>query len=122
MAVDGPAPGVLEVAVTHDYGATVLSVRGHVDLTTVALLRESIDTVVLEHAPSSLIVDLTDVGFLASVGMSVLLELASRVGESTRFAVVADGPTTRRPLTILGIDQQIALYTDLSAACAALAV
>ncbi|KZF02596.1 anti-anti-sigma factor [Rhodococcus sp. EPR-157] len=110
-----------EVGVTRRGGLVVLNVRGEVDLVTAPQLTESIDTVLTELEPTALIVDLTNVPFLASMGMSVLAEANRRIGDAAVFAVVADGPSTARPLTMMGLDQQFVIYTDLDAAVAAVA-
>ncbi|RRQ25290.1 STAS domain-containing protein [Rhodococcus sp. Eu-32] len=120
MTIDDAGAGSLEVSVTQHEETIVLSVRGEVDLVTAPQLTESIDAVLAEHAPPALIIDLTDVPFLASVGMTVLLDASRRVTDATEFAVVADGPTTARPLTLLGLDQEMTLYTDVATAVAAL--
>lgn len=99
--------------------ATVLTVSGEIDLVTSAQLAESIDAASTANNPPALIVDLTDVPFLASMGMTVLLDASRRVSDTTMFAVVADGPNTSRPLTLLGLDKEITLYTDLDTALAA---
>lgn len=70
--------------------------------------------------PVGVVVDLTEVSFLASVGMSVLIEASRRVADVSRFAVIAEGPATGRPLTMMGLGETFAIYTDLDAAVAAL--
>ncbi|BCI92312.1 hypothetical protein NIIDMKKI_75180 [Mycobacterium kansasii] len=42
--------------------------------------------------------------FLASAGMTVLVTANAQVVAPTRFAVVADGPATSRPIKLMGID------------------
>lgn len=122
MTVDDAASGSLEVTVTGYGSATVLTVSGEIDLLTSAQLTESIDAAVTANNPTALIVDLTDVPFLASMGMTVLLDASRRVSDTATFAVVADGPNTSRPLTLLGLDQELTLYTDLDTALAAVGV
>lgn len=73
----------------------------------------------LRKGPSALIVDLTNVNFLASAGMSALLAARDQVGSSAAFAVVADGPATSRPLTLVGLADAIGLYQTVPEACAA---
>lgn len=119
MTIDNAQPSSLVVLVTRKGSTTVVSVRGVVDLQTAPQLTESIDAVLAENVPTTLIVDLTDVSFLASVGMTVLIEVSRRVADTANFAVVADGPSTKRPMTLMGIDQMITVYTDLDAALAA---
>jgi anti-anti-sigma factor len=92
----------------------VLAVRGDVDALSAPRLIEAIGTE-LEAAADALIVDLTDVDFLASAGMTVLLEGHQAAGAKA-FAVVADGPSTSRPLKLMGLDQELRLYPTLAAA------
>lgn len=119
MSTNDAASAPLDIAVERLGRVTVLSVRGELDLLTSPFLTESIEAVLTEAEPAALIVDLTEVPFLASVGMSVLIEASRRVGESVTFAVVADGPNTNRPLVLMELDQTFAIYTDKAAAIAA---
>lgn len=120
MAAESVA-GAFEVAVSRRDGLVVLAVTGEVDLVTAPQLTESIDTVLTELSPAALIVDLTNVPFLASMGMSVLSEASRRIGDAAQLVVVADGPSTARPLTLMGLDEKFVIYTDLDAAVAGLA-
>jgi anti-anti-sigma factor len=71
----------------------------------------------LTKDPAGLIVDLTQVDFLGSAGMQVLMEAHNQTdGTAIRFAVVADGPATSRPLKITGIADLIDLFSALDAA------
>lgn len=117
---DFPSGGALEIAVRSVDAVVVLSVRGDLDLSTTPHLTEAIDVVLAQSRPSALIVDLTEVPFLASVGMTVLVETHGRVAEVAIFAVVAAGPATARPLTLVGLDKTFSIYTDLDAALAAI--
>jgi anti-sigma B factor antagonist len=94
-------------------GIAVLSVRDAVDMLSAPQLSEAIGAA-LTKAPVALIVDLTDVDFLASVGMSVLVEAQDQASAiSVHFGVVADGAATSRPMKLLGIDSVLALYPTL---------
>lgn len=110
----------MDIAVTHVYDLVVLTITGEIGLVTAPQLAESIDTVVTEHAPAAIVVDLSAVTFLASVGMMVLAQAGERIGQSTRFAVVADGYPTGRPLELMGLDHAFAVYSDVDAAVTAL--
>ena len=91
----------------------VLSVHESVDILSAPQLSEAICEA-LGQAPTGLIVDLTDVDFLASVGMSVLVS-AHYVADamSVRFGIVADGAATSRPIRLLGINRILTLYPTL---------
>ncbi len=94
----------------------VVAASGELDMLTAPQLRDAVQSA-LSKAPSGLIVDLTQVEFLGSAGMQVLMEAHNQTsGTQTRFAVVADGPATSRPLKITGIADQIELFSTLDVA------
>jgi anti-anti-sigma factor len=98
----------------------VLSVSGDLDMLTADSLAEAVDRVLTQH-PASLVIDLSDVNFLASHGMNVLLSAHFRAGSDTSVVVVADGPLTARPLTLVGITDIIAICPTLDGALSGLA-
>jgi anti-sigma B factor antagonist len=97
----------------------VLTVAGVVDMLTAPQLEEAIATAAKE-SPQGVIVDLGAVDFLASAGMGVLVAARDELPESVRFAVVADGPATSRPLKLVGIAEIVGLHVTLADALAAL--
>ena len=98
----------------------VLSVKDTVDMLTAPQLSRAICDV-LENSATALIIDLTEVTFLASVGMSVLVATQEAADAmAVRFAVVAEGAATSRPIRLLGIDAIVALYPTLDEALSAL--
>ena len=91
----------------------VLSVCDTVDIHSAPQLTEAIRDA-LGKGPVGLIVDLTKVEFLASVGMSVLLAAQEQADAvRARFGVVAEGASTSRPIRLLGIGSILALYPTL---------
>lgn len=96
----------------------VVTADGEVDLATAAFLSDGIEQA-LSKSPSAVIVDLSSVTFLASVGMSVLITARRKVSNGAHLLVVADGPYTRRPMELVGLDATIPLYTDVASALAA---
>ena len=95
--------------------ATVLTVTGEVDLATAPALETAIDAA-LSGDPAALIIDLTQVSFLASAGMAALVGAHQRAGQATRIAIVADGPATGRQLKMTNLDQVFELHTTLDGA------
>jgi anti-sigma B factor antagonist len=87
----------------------VLSVSGVVDMLTAPQLEEAISAS-LSRTPAALVVDLTDVEFLASAGMGVLVGAHDQLPADVKFAVVADGPVTSRPLKLVGIADIVDLF------------
>ncbi|WP_245672714.1 STAS domain-containing protein [Aldersonia kunmingensis] len=117
----GFAPDGFAVAVTWHDDVVVVGVGGTLDMVTAPELTEAIqNTLKREH--SAVIVDLTGVEFLASAGMTVLLATHEQIGESAKFAVVADGPATARPLHLIGVHKRLTIHPSLQAALDAAAV
>lgn len=98
----------------------VLSVSGDIDALTAPQLTEKLLDATAEQ-PSAVIIDLSKVEFLASSGITVLVSAHNYVTSKlkARFAVVADGPTTSRPLKLMAIDSVIDLFAELKDALAA---
>jgi anti-sigma B factor antagonist len=93
-------------------GLAVVAVSGSVDMLTAPGLADAIDSALAKN-PNGLIVDLSKVEFLGSAGISVLMKTRDNFGESAQFCVVADGPATHRPLTLLGINEMMSLCRTL---------
>ncbi|AFM15889.1 anti-anti-sigma factor [Mycolicibacterium chubuense NBB4] len=94
----------------------VLQVTGDLDVLTAPTLATHLD-IGLTGGPSVLIVDLTEVDFLSSAGISVLVEthrLTERADISLR--VVADSPATSRPIRLMNVDEIIDLYPSMDEA------
>lgn len=102
------------VSTRREDGTIVLSVTGALDILTAGDFTEELLAAIGE-APRAVIVDMSRLDFLASAGMSALVE-GHRAAGATKLAVVADGPATSRPLTITGLTELIALYPTLAEA------
>ena len=96
----------------------VVSVSGVVDMLTSPKLETAID-VALGQQPAGVVVDFTDVEFLASAGMGVLVAAHDKAGSDVTLRVVADGPATSRPLKLVGIADIVSLHPSLDEALAA---
>ncbi|MGV0744238.1 STAS domain-containing protein [Mycolicibacterium sp. XJ870] len=97
----------------------VISVAGTVDMLTAPQLEAALGATA-KSSPSAVVVDLTDVEFLASAGMGVLVAAQDELSPAVRFAVVADGPATSRPLKLVGIADVVGLFATLDEALSAL--
>ena len=93
----------------------VVAASGVLDMLTSPQLEETL-TAALRQNPSAIIVDLTDIDFLASAGIGVLVAARDLAGDGVRFAVVASGPATSRPLKLVGLAELIGLYPSLDEA------
>lgn len=106
------APDSITATVEDHDGFVVLSIGGEIDLVTAPALEEAIGGVVVDH-PAGLIIDLSAVEFLGSVGLKILAATYEKLGDSAEFGVVAQGPATRRPIHLTGLDKTFALYATV---------
>ena len=100
--------------------AVVIAVAGVLDMLTAPQLEAGIAASRSKN-PSAIIVDLTGVDFLASAGMAVLVDACERAdAAAVKFRVVADAPSTSRPLKLLGLADMIGLHPTIDQARATL--
>ena len=95
----------------------VIRVSGEIDALTAPELDAAIEASLTE-TPAAVVVDLSDVKFLASAGIAVLAAARERSDGRFGFGVVADGPATSRPLRLVGLADHIGLYATLDQALA----
>jgi anti-anti-sigma factor len=103
--------------VAEDLGAWhALHVHGEIDADTAPVLRQACADAVREgHA--SLIIDLSDVPFIDSSGLSALLSAKRRVAAAGgRLRLVTEVATTLRLLQITGLDEAFDVRPDLESA------
>ncbi len=99
----------------------VITVSGVLDMLTSPQLEATISAA-LSKGPEALVVDLSDVDFLASAGMGVLVTARDQADGKVGFAVVANGPATSRPLKLVGLAEVVGLCSTMGEARAALGV
>ncbi len=92
-----------------DGESEVLEVVGEIDLLSVEVLDDALAGA-LAREPALLVVDLTGVSFLASVGMTVLLKAHRAIGGATRLRVVApERSAVGRALELTGLTEALAV-------------
>ncbi|MET0704447.1 MAG: STAS domain-containing protein [Mycobacterium sp.] len=94
---------------------TVLTVHSALDMLSTPVLTKAVDAA-MDQSPAALIIDLTEVDFLASVGMSALVDAHQKYDDNIPLLVVADGPATGRPMKLLGLDTVLRMYPSLDTA------
>ncbi len=119
MSADGNRvrPQDLLRVTAHDAdGAVVLAVAGEVDLFSAPVLGDAVTTA-LADAPELLVIDLSEVSFLASIGITALLEARREAGTATRVRIVAPaGGVVNRTLELTGLHEALAVTTTRAAA------
>ncbi|WP_300011299.1 STAS domain-containing protein [Pseudonocardia sp.] len=114
---EGPSPSMLDTTFSHPApGVVLLAAAGEIDTLTAPRLDAALARLV-DEAASTLVVDLTQVVFLASSGLAVLIEAAHRASGSGRaLRLLVQGRPVLRALQITGTDQLFELHTDREAA------
>jgi anti-sigma B factor antagonist len=119
-AQDGTA-GIREdpiAGIERNDGSTVISLAGELDLYNAAAVREAL-LACCGEGPERLVVDLTNVKFIDSTALGVLIEARTRLPNRRGFLLAAPGLETRRALEISGLDRHFAVHDSLDSALAA---
>ncbi len=96
----------------------MLVVAGDIDLHTAPAVRLALE-LALGQGPSRLVVDLSLVRFLNSVGLEVLLAAHHRAAPRTDLRVVAATRAVWRPLRITRLHEQLTIHASRAEAIAA---
>jgi anti-sigma B factor antagonist len=104
--------------IARDDGTVVVRLAGELDLYNAQAVREALLACCAE-APERLIIDLSDVKFIDSTALGVLIEARTRMENRRGFMLAAPGLETRRALEISGLDRHFAVHESLDSARAA---
>jgi anti-sigma B factor antagonist len=109
----------LDTSITRPrHGTAVLTVQGEIDTLTRPAFTGAI-TELVNGPDAGLVVDLTDVRFLASSGLAALITAANQAEErGARLRLVVATRAVLRPLEITGTDQLFDIHPDLESAIA----
>ncbi|MFL6145712.1 MAG: STAS domain-containing protein [Labedaea sp.] len=114
------SPG--EMAVTRGWigDALIVTVHGEIDLITAPDLCSAVITALHDAGTKPCILDLTEVGFLGSAGLSALVKTASTAEhrEQPLGIVVDSNRPVIRPLQVTGLDEVLALFHTVDEALA----
>lgn len=89
--------------------SSVVAVTGEVDVSNAARLREALDARLADHV-AELVVDLSEVSYIDSTGIGVLVGTAHRAEEQgARFEVARPQKNVARVLGLLGVSEELHL-------------
>jgi anti-anti-sigma factor len=109
----------ITTSLAHREGVAVVSIGGEIDLSTAAAFEAAIAGA-LDDDPPVLVIELSEVSFMASVGLRILAATQEKVSESVQVAIVANNPATSRPMQLTGLDKVLSLYPTLDDALTAM--
>jgi anti-sigma B factor antagonist len=107
---------VLAVEATGE--AVVIKLGGELDLYNAPQMRDAL-LAACNDSPQRIVVDLSEVEFMDSTALGVLIEVRSRLHNRRAFLLAAPGLETRRALEISGLDRHFAVHQSVSEALVA---
>ena len=107
---------LLEIRREPDHACVLLAVRGEIDMATVGVLREALDLAAAEAG--DVWVDLTDVEFMDSTGLTALVHGHHAIGDGGRqLRIICPGSgLVRRTLEVSGLHEALHVYPSRAAA------
>jgi anti-anti-sigma factor len=111
--VGAPAWQPFSVTVSADGDRATVALRGELDLSGVERARQAIEHAEANESPL-LVIDLSELDFIDSTGLEVLLRAARRAEDSGRRLIVAKPSRyVRRLLELTAIDQSLDVVEDV---------
>ena len=104
--------------IEHRNGAVVIHLVGELDLYNAPEVRAALLELCSEQ-PERLVVDLSEVDFVDSTALGVLIEARMKLANRQAFLLAAPGLETHRALAISGLDQHLAVHDSVDSALAA---
>jgi anti-anti-sigma factor len=104
--------------VEHHGDVVLVRLAGELDLYNADSLREALFDAAAQQ-PERLVVDLTEVQFIDSTALGVLIEARSKLPNRRAFLLAAPGLETRRALEISGLDRHFAIHATVDEAVGA---
>jgi anti-sigma B factor antagonist len=98
-------------------GAVVLHLAGELDLYNAEELRAALDGA-LSQEPKRIVIEMSEVDFVDSTALGVLIEARSKLGHST-LLLAAPQHETRRTLQVSGLDRHLPVHDSVAAALSA---
>jgi anti-sigma B factor antagonist len=97
--------GELTITTRVNDGRRAVALAGELDLAAAGVLREELEAADRDHV-DSILVDLRDLRFVDSTGLSVLFEAVERAnGNGRRITFTRSSPEVERTLRLTGLDQ-----------------
>ena len=100
-------------------GACVIRLAGELDLYNANAVREALLDACGNGQPERIVVDLSEVEFMDSTTLGVLIEARTRLENRNAFLLAAPGLETRRALQISGLDRHFSVHETVPEALSA---
>ena len=118
---DGDTPGLRKapvLAIEQIDGGSIVRLAGELDLYNAPAVRDALAEAAVQK-PKRLVVDLSEVEFIDSTALGVLIEARAKLTDGNGFLLAGPGLETRRALEISGLDRHFEVHETLEDALAA---
>jgi anti-sigma B factor antagonist len=105
-------------SVEHDGTACVVRLAGELDLYNAEDVRRALFEACAD-GPERIVVDLSDVDFIDSTALGVLIEARTKLENRQAFLLAAPGIETKRALQISGLDRHFTVHDTVPEAISA---
>jgi anti-sigma B factor antagonist len=105
-------------AVEDNDGAIVVRLSGELDLYNAHLVHDVL-LAAAKREPERLVIELSEVTFIDSTGLGVLIEARTKLRNRGAFLLAGPGLETQRALEISGLDRHFAVHDSLGEALSA---
>jgi anti-sigma B factor antagonist len=95
--------------------ARVVKLGGELDLYNASQVRDAL-TQACSDSPQRVVIDLSEVDFIDSTALGVLIEARTKLDNRRAFLLAAPGLETRRALEISGLDRHFGVHDSVSEA------
>ena len=107
-------PGPLSVRETSEGGVHRLTPIGELDLATAPLLESAFDAVFMDGDAEMIVVDLTELSFMDSAGIHLLIRMHGACAEGDRLRVVNGSRAVERLLDLSGVRAHLPIISSES--------
>lgn len=116
MVSSESAPRALEVQVRSADDVVIVAVHGEIDMASAPRLQSALDEALRGTPPAVVVVDMSNVGFLGSAGLSVLVAASEAAGSGGLRVVPSDA--ARRPIELTALDRLLTVFDTVADALA----
>jgi anti-anti-sigma factor len=103
---------ILDVNTEERDGLARVALKGELDLSTVSLVRDALQGV---GSPAVVVLDLSNLSFLDSTGLRLIVTSAEEVSQDGRRFVIVKGPdAVQRVFSITKLDDRLEIVDDAS--------
>lgn len=106
------APGPLSIRETSEGGVHRLTPIGDLDLATAPLLEGAFNAVFTDDDVEMIVVDLTELSFMDSTGIHLLIRMHDACGDVDRLRVINGSRAVERLLDLTGVRAHLPLITS----------